>query len=56
MSEENVDRFLKSTEAFNRGDVEGWLEGSHPDVVFEVQLGRPGGRLLRARWPEAVPR
>ena len=35
MSQENVDRFLKSLEAFNRGDIEGWLEGFHPDAVFE---------------------
>jgi ketosteroid isomerase-like protein len=42
MSQENVDRLLKSTEAFNRGDVEGWLEASHPDVV-EVRLGELEG-------------
>ena len=34
MSQENVDGFLKSLEAFNRGDEE-WLEGFHQDVVFE---------------------
>ena len=38
MSQENVDRFLKSLEAFNRGDIEGWLEGFHPDAVFEPQI------------------
>ena len=38
MSQENVDRFLKSLEAFNRGDIEGWLEGFHPDAVFEHQI------------------
>ena len=38
MSQENVDWFLKSLEAFNRGDIEGWLEGFHPDAVFEPQI------------------
>ena len=35
MSQENVDRFLESIEAFNRGDVERWLETYHPDAVIE---------------------
>ena len=26
MSQENVDRFVEATEAFNRGDVDAWLE------------------------------
>jgi ketosteroid isomerase-like protein len=37
MSEENVDRFLEATEAFNRGDVERWLESFHPDAVLELR-------------------
>ena len=38
MSQENVDRFLEIIEAFNRGDVERWLESYHPDAVFEPQI------------------
>jgi ketosteroid isomerase-like protein len=38
MSQENVDRFLKGTEAFNRGDVERWLATYHPDAVLEPQV------------------
>ena len=38
VSEENVDRFLEIIEAFNRGDVERWLESYHPDAVFEPQI------------------
>ena len=37
MSQENVDRFLESTEAFNQGDVERWLGTFHLDAVFELQ-------------------
>ena len=39
MSEENVDRFRAGFEAFNRGDIERWLEDYHPDAVFEPQIG-----------------
>jgi ketosteroid isomerase-like protein len=38
MSRENVDRFVKATEAFNRGDVEAWLEQYDTQVVFEPQV------------------
>ena len=38
MSQQNVDRFLEATEAFNRRDVERWLETFHPDAVFEPQV------------------
>ena len=37
MSQESVDRFRGSMEAFNRGDVEGWLQDYHPDVVVALQ-------------------
>jgi ketosteroid isomerase-like protein len=37
MSQENVDRFLEAIEAFNRGDLERWLEAFHPDAVLELQ-------------------
>ena len=37
MSQENVDQFLESFEAFNRGDIERWLETYHPDAIVELQ-------------------
>ena len=56
MSQENVDRFLETTEAFNRGDVDTWLEGYDPEVVFEPQVaavegtyeGHDGARVFMA--------
>ena len=62
MSQENVDRFLASVEAFNRGDVERWLEGFHPDAVFEPQvaalegdyIGRDGMRRFVAEVTETL--
>ena len=37
MSQENVDRFVDGTEAFNRGDVERYLQNFRPDAVFELR-------------------
>ena len=37
MSQENVERFLESAEAFNRRDVERLLQDYHPDAVVEVR-------------------
>ena len=37
MSQKNVERFLESIEAFNRGDLERWLQDYHPDAVVELQ-------------------
>ena len=37
MSQENVDRFVDGTEAFNRGDVERYLQNFQPDAVFELR-------------------
>ena len=34
MSQENVERFRTNVEAFNRGDVEAWIETYHPDSRF----------------------
>ena len=34
MSQENVELFRRSLDAFNRGDVEAWLATIHPDVTF----------------------
>ena len=33
----DVDTFLEGVEAFNRRDVERWLDVFHPDAVFEPQ-------------------
>ena len=37
MSQENVDRFIASTEAFNRRDLEAWLSAYDPEAVIEPQ-------------------
>ena len=44
MSEENVDRFLDGTEAFNRGDVERYLQNFQPDAVFELRNAELEGK------------
>ena len=38
MSQENVDQFLKASDALNRGDLEGWLRIWDVAVVFEPQV------------------
>jgi hypothetical protein len=38
MSQENVDRFRAGIEAYNRGDIERWLEDFHPGAVVEPQI------------------
>lgn len=38
MSQENVDQFAKSIEAFNRMDIPGVLQLLHPEVQFEHRL------------------
>lgn len=38
MSQENVERFVSATEAFNRGDTDAWLAHYDPEVVFEPQV------------------
>ena len=43
MSQENVDRFVEGTEAFNRGDVDAWLERYDTEVVFEPQVAAVDG-------------
>jgi ketosteroid isomerase-like protein len=34
MSQENVDAAQRTFEAWNRGDVDAWLESSHPDIEW----------------------
>ena len=43
MSQENVDRFVEATEAFNRGDVDAWLGPYDTEVVFEPQVAAVEG-------------
>jgi ketosteroid isomerase-like protein len=43
MSRENVDRFVEATDAFNRGDVDAWLEHFSPEIVFEPQVAAVEG-------------
>ncbi len=46
MSQENVDRFLKGAEAFNRDDIEEGLEIYDPNVVFEPQATEMEGAFV----------
>jgi ketosteroid isomerase-like protein len=46
MSRENVERFLEATEAFNRGDMEAWLEAYDTDAVFEPLVAEIEGPSL----------
>ena len=57
MSQENVDRFLESMEAFNRRDLDAFLAFMDPEVEFVVRLlemeGRPylrGHDGIREWW------
>ena len=62
MSQENVDRFLENIDAFNRGDVERWLETFHPEAVLEVRQvelegdysGHDGVRRFFAEFSEPL--
>ena len=38
MSQENVDRFVKTVDAFNRGDIPGALQFYDPEIQFEHRL------------------
>jgi ketosteroid isomerase-like protein len=46
MSQENVDRFVEATRAFNRGDVEAWLGLYDAEVVFEPQVAEMEGAYV----------
>jgi ketosteroid isomerase-like protein len=44
MSQRNVESFWRGVEAFNRGDIDAFLEESHPDcVVYASMAARLGG-------------
>jgi ketosteroid isomerase-like protein len=46
MSRENVERLLEATEAFNRGDVEAWVEQYDTQVVFEPLVAEMEGAAV----------
>jgi ketosteroid isomerase-like protein len=46
VSEENVERFRGATEAFNRGDLQAWLDFFDPDAVFEPLVAAMEGAYV----------
>jgi ketosteroid isomerase-like protein len=46
MSQENVDRFVEVTHAFNRGDVDAWVGLYDAEVVFEPQVAEMEGAYV----------
>ena len=40
MSEELVEKVLRSMDAWNRGDVDGWLEPAHPEIEWISEIAR----------------
>ena len=46
VSQQNVDRFVEATEAFNRGDVDSWLGQYDTRVVFEPQVAEMEGTYV----------
>ena len=40
MSQENVDAVRRSFEAWNRGDIDAWLESSHPEIEWFSEVAR----------------
>jgi ketosteroid isomerase-like protein len=40
MSQANVDAVLASLDGWNRGDVDAWLEGAHPDIEWISEISR----------------
>src|SRR5439155_19444730 len=51
MSQENVDRFVRGIEAFNRRDIPGVLRLMDPEIVCDHRLADLQGKLV---GPEAV--
>lgn len=49
MSQENVDLFLKTIDAWNRDDVEAYVEVVHPEGEFH-----PGASLVQEAWSLAA--
>ena len=40
MSEELVDKVRRSMDAWNRGDVDAWLEPAHPEIEWVSEIAR----------------
>jgi ketosteroid isomerase-like protein len=40
MSEELVEKVRRSVDAWNRGDVDGWLEPAHPEIEWISEIAR----------------
>jgi ketosteroid isomerase-like protein len=62
MSEELVEKVRRSFDAWNRGDVDGWLEAAHPEVEWTSEIVRRmegadavyrGVDELRAYWDDS---
>jgi ketosteroid isomerase-like protein len=57
----NVETVRKSLDAWNRGDVDGWLHGSHPDIEWTSEIAQAiegaqrvyrGREEMRRYWDE----
>jgi ketosteroid isomerase-like protein len=47
MSQENVEAFRRGIDAWNRGDLEAWLEGADPDSEWHPSAAVIEGRAYR---------
>ena len=61
MSQENVEAFERAVAAYNRGDIDSFLEEVDPDVewhpLLQVMLGGRSNDVSRARGrPKNLPR
>ena len=61
MSQEHVDKVRRSLDAWNRGDVDGWLEAAHPEIEWVSEIAQRiegsetvyrGGAEMRRYWNE----
>jgi ketosteroid isomerase-like protein len=61
MSSANVETVRKSLDAWNRGDVDGWLHGSHSDIEWTSEIAQAiegaqrvyrGREEMRRYWDE----
>jgi ketosteroid isomerase-like protein len=61
MSKENVEKVRRSLDAWNRGDVDSWLQSPHPEIEFISGIAREvegdetvwrGPAELRRFWDE----
>jgi ketosteroid isomerase-like protein len=64
MSPDNVEIARRSTEAFNRGDIDAWLADIHVEIEWHgvpdepdpgPHHGHDGIRRMVARWTETFP-